>query len=108
MVRNMTVSETNAVITLTPEDVIARDRCPICACDHLADYFDLTFHQISISYQICRDCDLVFMNPVPNQLWYDRLYGQAFWEIKSFESDLEKSIPVSWSEELWNSQAIGN
>ncbi len=78
-------------IALTPDDVIPHARCPVCGGNDLLPYFELTFHQITIPYQRCRDCDLVFMNPVPNQDWYDRLYGQAFWETKSAKSALEKT-----------------
>jgi SAM-dependent methyltransferase len=70
-------------IALGADDVIPRDHCPVCAGGDLEAYEKLTFREITIPYQRCRSCDLVFMNPVPNQAWYDRLYGQAFWETKS-------------------------
>ena len=70
-------------IELRADDVTARDHCPVCTGGDLVAYEKLTFREITIPYQRCRACDLVFMNPVPNQAWYDRLYGQAFWETKS-------------------------
>ncbi|MDP6691504.1 MAG: class I SAM-dependent methyltransferase [Alphaproteobacteria bacterium] len=78
-------------IALTPDDVIPHGRCPVCDGDDLVAYTELTFHEIIIPYQRCRRCDLVFMNPVPNQEWYDRLYGQAFWETKSAKAAAEKT-----------------
>ncbi len=78
-------------IALTPEDVIPHGRCPICDGDDLVPYTELNFREITIPYQRCRRCDLVFMNPVPNQDWYDRLYGQAFWETKSAKVALEQT-----------------
>ena len=78
-------------IALTPDDVIPHAHCPVCGGNDLVPYFELTFHQITIPYQRCRGCDLVFMNPVPNQDWYARLYGQAFWETKSAKSAPEET-----------------
>ncbi len=87
----MTSLKNTATITLTAADVIPRERCPVCAGNDLVFYFELIFRGFSIPYQRCRDCDLVFMNPVPNQAWYDRLYGQAFWETKSAKSAPEQT-----------------
>lgn len=77
-------------IALGADDVIGHDRCPVCGGSDLAEYAELAFHEITIPYQRCRDCDLVFMNPVPNQTWYDRLYGQSFWQTKSAKSSPEQ------------------
>jgi SAM-dependent methyltransferase len=33
----------------------------------------------------CEACGLVYMDPVPTQDWYNRLYGEEFWEVKSAE-----------------------
>jgi SAM-dependent methyltransferase len=79
----LTVAKNTPAIALGADDVIPRDHCPVCAGGDLVAYEKLTFREITIPYQRCRACDLVFMNPVPNQAWYDRLYGQAFWETKS-------------------------
>ena len=79
----MNFAKNAPAIALGADDVIPRDHCPVCAGGDLVAYEKLTFREITIPYQRCRSCDLVFMNPVPNQAWYDRLYGQAFWETKS-------------------------
>ena len=73
-------------IGLTSDDVISRDHCPVCGGGNLLQYEKLVFQEITIPYQRCGSCDLVFMNPVPNQAWHDRLYGHAFWETKSLEA----------------------
>ncbi len=79
----MNVAKNAPAIALSADDVIPRDHCPVCGGGDLVAYEQLSFREITIPYQRCRSCDLVFMNPVPNQRWYDRLYGQAFWETKS-------------------------
>jgi SAM-dependent methyltransferase len=83
VVKPLTVAKNAPAIALTADDVIPYHQCPVCGGDDLVPYEELVFHEITIPYQRCRGCDLVFMNPVPNQAWYDRLYGQAFWETKS-------------------------
>ncbi len=85
----MTMSGKVAAIALTAADVMPRECCPVCAGNDLVSYFDLVFRGFPIPYQRCRDCDLVFMNPAPSQAWYDRLYGEAFWEIKSANAAAE-------------------
>ena len=85
----ITASGTVSAIDLTAADVIQRKRCPVCGGVDAIFYVELVFRSTPIPYQRCRDCDLVFMNPVPNQAWYDRLYGQAFWETKSTQAGPE-------------------
>jgi len=79
----LNVAKNAPPIALTADDVIPHDHCPVCGGSDLWPYEELVFRGINIPYHRCRSCDLVFMNPVPNQAWYDRLYGQAFWETKS-------------------------
>ena len=79
----LNVAKNAPPIGLTADDVISYDLCPVCSGSDLLPYEKLAFREITIPYQRCRSCDLVFMNPVPNQAWYDRLYGQVFWETKS-------------------------
>lgn len=88
----MNVAKNTPAIALTPDDVIPRKNCPVCGGGDLVFYVELAFRDITIPYQRCRNCDLVFMNPVPNQDWYDRLYGQTFWETKSAKSANEQTL----------------
>jgi len=82
-VETLNVAKNAPAIALSADDVIPHQQCPVCGGGDLVAYEKLTFREITIPYQRCRSCDLVFMNPVPNQTWYDRLYGEAFWETKS-------------------------
>ena len=78
----LNVAKKEPRIGLTSDDVISRDHCPVCGGGDLLQYEKLYFQKIAIPYQRCQSCDLVFMNPVPNQAWYDRIYGHAFRETK--------------------------
>ena len=87
----MTAPTNTTAITLTAADVASHAHCPVCTGDDLVFYVEMMFRGFAIPYQRCRDCDLVLMNPAPNQAWYDRLYGQAFWETKSAKSAPEQT-----------------
>ena len=73
-------------LTLIASDVVARPQCPICGAAARAHFRDLPYRKDSATHHFrCEACALVYMDPVPTQDWYNRLYGEEFWEVKSAE-----------------------
>jgi hypothetical protein len=67
---------------MNPEDLTPLNACPACGGIYLVP--SETIHKpYRLVYSRCRDCNLIFMNPMPRQAWYDRFYASAFWEGKS-------------------------
>ena len=57
--------------------------CPTCGSGSLKAFDRARYHDSSLRFDICGDCNLVFMNPHPTLAWYDRLNSGEFWEVKS-------------------------
>lgn len=57
------------------------EQCPSCGGGHV--HFDThPFEDKLLNYSRCLTCSLVFMNPVPDQEWYNDFYAHLFWEQK--------------------------
>jgi SAM-dependent methyltransferase len=77
-------SATEHQLPLTAGDLMARPQCPICGSTARAHLRDLPYIQDTATHHFrCEGCGLVYMDPMPTQAWYDRLYGEEFWEVKS-------------------------
>ncbi len=73
-------------LTLMASDVVARPQCPICGAAARSHFRDLPYSEGSATHHFrCEACGLVYMDPVPTQDWYNRLYREEFWEVKSAE-----------------------
>lgn len=80
-VHNMT-PKTHTLL-LTEADLVRHDVCPVCSSNRRKSFTRVHYLKKWISYDICGECNLVYMNPHPHQGWYDQLYSQEFWEVKS-------------------------
>jgi SAM-dependent methyltransferase len=73
-------------LPLMAGDLVARPECPVCAATVRSHFRDLRYgKQNLIRHFRCEACGLIYMDPVPTQGWYDRLYGDEFWEKKAAE-----------------------
>lgn len=71
-------------LKMTEADLIRRTCCPACQGERLVPFSREPYDSdTDIHHQRCVSCGLVFMNPLPNQDWYDRLYGEEFWQVKA-------------------------
>ena len=61
------------------------EQCPSCGGGYI--HFDTChFEDKLLNYSRCLKCSLVFMNPVPDQEWYNDYYAHIFWEQKGHKS----------------------
>lgn len=61
------------------------EQCPSCGGGYI--HFDtFQFEDKLLNYSRCQKCSLVFMNPVPDQEWYNDFYAHIFWEKKGHKS----------------------
>lgn len=74
-------------LVLTASDLVARPKCPVCRSPRRAHFRDLPYGDSTTRHFRCEVCGLIYMDPVPRQAWYDQLYGEEFWEVKS-ETDV--------------------
>ena len=78
-----TAAENTHHLSLTENDLERHEVCPVCQGSR-SSFFRRTYYlRKPISFDICLDCNLVYMNPHPSQNWYDQLYQNEFWEVKS-------------------------
>lgn len=71
-------------LPLTETDLVARPACPVCRGVERSHFRALPYgKQSPIQHVRCEACGLIYMDPVPTQDWYNRLYGEEFWEVKS-------------------------
>ncbi len=67
----------------TKDELILSTACPFCSCTSLSSLGTPVSHEgTPLQYERCDQCDLIFMNPRPNQNWYNHLYRAEFWEVK--------------------------
>ncbi|MEE9159986.1 MAG: class I SAM-dependent methyltransferase [Gammaproteobacteria bacterium] len=96
-------------LLLTPEDMADRRYdCPVCHCPILKTHSRVPYLDVSLQFDFCINCNLVFMNPHPTQAWYDRLYGDEFWEVKSqLKSGSTVDLNINaWRKSLKRSQKL--
>lgn len=90
-------------IELKENDLIVHELCPSCD-GHKWDVFTkISFRGKTLEYQLCRHCSLLFLNPVPSQDWYNRLYAREFWEAKS---TLKSRQQASMNEYQWKKEFL--
>ena len=76
------------------------EKCPVCGGRY--KYFDRTlFEGRTLIYDYCLDCSLVFMNPVPDQEWYNSYYAEKFWEGRGDSSDPLKNCTKILKQVRW-------
>ena len=63
-------------------DLMSLDCCPACRSGDLVPSETIK-KPYWLTYMRCRACNLMFMNPMPSQAWYDEFYRHAFWEGKA-------------------------
>ncbi len=82
--------------------------CPTCGSGSLKALDRARYHDSTLRFDICGDCNLVFMNPHPAQAWYDRLYSGEFWEVKSLRqsgSTVNRNLSM-WQKSLKRSKKL--
>lgn len=84
-------------LVIEPGDLTAHTHCPICGSGDLRKSEDIEFRKAAIHYDRCGHCELMFMNPMPSQSWYNRFYAEEFWEGKNTEG---KSVKQSGKKEF--------
>lgn len=83
-------------LPLSAGDLVARPHCPICGSPERKHLRDIPYSDTASTHHLrCQACGLVYMDPVPSQDWYDRLYGEEFWEVKS----VQQADAEVWSNE---------
>lgn len=84
-------------------DWLKRDGCPSCGSKH--SFFDESQSGRSmLNYEYCKSCNLVFMNPVPNQNWYNTFYAESFWEQKGIVKNMDKARNKILKQGRWGSK----
>lgn len=74
-------------LSLKPEDQLRLNACPICGGTAARPFHKQPYGEhATIHHHRCSACGLIYMNPVPTQEWYNRLYGDEFWEVKSAQT----------------------
>lgn len=77
-------------IQLTAADMESLSECPGCRSNDLSGFHEISHPEKTLgsrlSYDFCRGCSLIFMNPRPKQAWYDDYYKGHFWEGKSLQA----------------------
>ena len=64
-------------------DLVHHQTCPFCDSHRLTSLGTPVEHESTpLNYHQCNRCRLIFMNPRPNQSWYNDLYQNEFWEVK--------------------------
>lgn len=64
-------------------ELIKYNICPLCESKNLIYYDNIKYKEKVIAYNRCKKCNLIFMNPMPSQNWYNSFYASEFWEDKS-------------------------
>ena len=70
-------------MTLADGDLVPVTACPACGSQSLTSADSIHFRGRRLRYSRCRGCNLLFMNPMPTQRWYDGFYAEEFWEEKA-------------------------
>jgi 2-polyprenyl-3-methyl-5-hydroxy-6-metoxy-1,4-benzoquinol methylase len=77
-----------------PDEALHRvERCAACGSTSFAASETITSPRV-LTYSRCVSCNLIFMNPMPAQEWYDSFYASQFWEIKWATRDLQERKEV--------------
>ena len=63
-------------------EVKTHNNCPLCGSDKYSFHRDIFWEGYEFSYMTCR-CGGFFLNPMPNQEWYDEKYTNDFWPRKT-------------------------
>lgn len=89
-------------LPVTENDLKYHESCPACKGDRWTPYRTIRFQSQALEYQLCGNCSLLFMNPVPTQRWYNRLYAEEFWEAKSIQKSHRQAAEneFQWKKEL--------
>jgi len=58
--------------------------CPVCGSCQIKHFSNAKHKEVKLSYDICKNCGIIFMNPHPTEEWYDIFYKQYY---RSFYSD---------------------
>lgn len=79
------------------------EQCPSCGGGYM--HFDThPFEDKLLHYSRCLKCSLVFMNPVPDQEWYNDFYANIFWEQKGHSSSKSNRNKIAkqarWAKKL--------
>ena len=72
-------------LPLTAADLVHHSGCPVCGSAAVRPFSRTEHNGTQLTHQLCAACGLLFMNPVPTQDWYDRLYRELL--------DLEAAHP---------------
>ena len=80
------------------DDLVSHAQCPLCGGQNLKNSESIGFHGADLHYNLCGDCELMFLNPMPTQDWYNRFYAEEFWEGKTVRK--KGKHPHFWSELL--------
>lgn len=62
---------------------IKHEICPLCGSNELIYHGNIEYNEKIINYNRCKRCNLIFMNPMPSQDWYNHFYTSEYWEEKS-------------------------
>ena len=90
------------------ESLVYKSECPLCAGSSLADLGTPVSHESTpLHYNRCKRCNLIFMNPRPDQEWYNHLYQTEFWEVKKEKKNFKGQIKHQVRKEaLWAEKFI--
>lgn len=91
---------------LGAEDLKSIRQCAACGGTNLvpAETIQTPY---TLTYFRCRSCNLMFMNPMPKQDWYDRFYADVFWERRA-KKNLRKQLEEQLAKEADRAHAILN
>lgn len=70
----------------TETDLVHLKSCPVCSSNMINGLkSQVGYIGVALQYNNCKACNHIFMNPRPTQHWYDDLYRNHFWEVKSIK-----------------------
>lgn len=97
----MIASNMHEPCRLTDTDQIALKGCPSCGSSELVPFRRTEFRGADVYHQRCGACGHVFLNPCPNQEWYNRLFAEEYWEgrAKKWGVDVRKN-QLQWRKQL--------
>mgnify|MGYP006273596047 CR=1 FL=1 len=99
-------------LPLTGPDLVHHSGCPVCGSAAVRPFSRTEHNGTQLTHQLCAACGLLFMDPVPTQDWYDRLYREEFWEVKARtpgeQADAGQRNPAYWWKALGRAEKFAD
>jgi SAM-dependent methyltransferase len=77
-------------LVIEQSDLTMHQHCPVCGSGALRESESIRFRKGALRYDQCANCELMFMNPMPSQDWYNRFNAEIFWEAKGVNAGVEE------------------